>query len=281
MLNNIGFDVKLYSTSYANFTIFGSKGSIDFRFVQTNDNWYSYHIRQRDLDLNSAFSEISTCFNLQPYYWYGGPAQKMQIWPVEELKIIDYPYKPRYHDQMHVAERYWLNSAGSFIFVRDYSSLYVTQDINDQGLCISTRNSLDYSVLYQLNFVIGVGIDSRDAHLHARSNYLVESIVLPNAEMINRPIWSTGARFGRDINETAVLQFADEIEKSGFEHGQIAIDDQWEECYGTLTFDKIKFPNIKNLTEQLRQRGFKTTLWVHPFVNKECGSVFDEGVKDR
>lgn len=46
--------------------------------------------------------------------------------------------------------------------------------------------------------------------------------------MIERPVWSTWARYKTEINESRLIEFANEIVANGFEDGQFEIDDYWE-----------------------------------------------------
>ena len=64
-----------------------------------------------------------------------------------------------------------------------------------------------------------------------------------------------------------VLEFADSILSNGFNCSQLEIDDRWETFYGDLRFDLVKFPDPRAMVEELRTRGIRTTLWVHPFIN--------------
>lgn len=52
--------------------------------------------------------------------------------------------------------------------------------------------------------------------------------------MIERPIWSTWAKYKRDVNDSVVLEFAKEIVDAGYEDGQFEIDDDWEVIRGFL-----------------------------------------------
>lgn len=155
--------------------------------------------------------------------------------------------------------------------------LFVDQNTNDSRLCLTAKNEEPYMVDYiTLKYTIGVGSNARDAHMQAVRNYLDFPKSHPDERMVRHPVWSTWARYKENVNETAVLQLANEIETHGFQHSQIEIDDNWEQCYGTLNFDETKFPDIKNLTDQLKARGFRTTLWIHPFINRECKSMYAE-----
>lgn len=81
---------------------------------------------------------------------------------------------------------------------------------------------------------------------------------------------STWARYYQDITQAKVIEFAKEINSYGLPNSQIEIDDKWETCYGDLKFDTKKFPDAKKMTQELNALGFRTTLWVHPFVNLDC-----------
>ena len=88
------------------------------------------------------------------------------------------------------------------------------------------------------------------------------------------------ARYKAAIDEKTVEEFASEIERYGFNNSQFEIDDDWEICYGALTFRESKFSNIHNQTDKLKSRGFRVTLWIHPFINKGCEPWYTEA-KDK
>lgn len=50
----------------------------------------------------------------------------------------------------------------------------------------------------------------------------------PNEKMIEEPIWTTWAKYKKPINDSVVLEFAEEIRSHGYEGGQLEIDDEWE-----------------------------------------------------
>lgn len=79
----------------------------------------------------------------------------------------------------------------------------------------------------------------------------------------------------RDVNEAVVREFAQEILSNGF-GGQFELDDDWEECYGALKFNTKKFPNIRSLTDWLHSQNFRVTLWIHPFINKNCKGYYED-----
>lgn len=275
-MTNLGSNVRVYGSGH-NFSIFGSQGYLKFTFRQDwawND-FYAYEVRQSDL----SNGKILSCFKLQTnkWSWFGGPSQKRQYWPVEKQSFVEDEYAPKRDRQINVAERYWLNSVGSFIFFLKYAPIAVSQNLLDTALCVNIISRY----FNNLEYVIGVGSNSRHAHQMAVLNYLKDVQPPQNINMFRYPMWSTGARFGKNINETGLLQYANEITQYGFDRGQISIDDGWESCYGTLEFDEQRFPTIKNIIKRLKSDGFQLTMWVHPFVNKQCTKLYTWGVEQR
>ena len=104
------------------------------------------------------------------------------------------------------------------------------------------------------------------------SNELLERpTAIPDERMFRSPIWSTWARYKCDVTQQKVLEFADEIEKHGFTHSQLELDDMYTTKYGEMDFDPAKFPDPKAMVAELKRRGFRFTAWMHPFAN--CDSV--------
>ncbi|CAG9820285.1 unnamed protein product [Phaedon cochleariae] len=102
---------------------------------------------------------------------------------------------------------------------------------------------------------------------------------IPNRKMIEEPIWTTWAKYKRDITDDIILEFAQEVRNHGY-NGQIEIDDNWETCYGAQEFSQETFSDVANTVKKLKEMGFRVTLWVHPFVNSDCQNNSDEGVEN-
>ncbi|XP_055697883.1 myogenesis-regulating glycosidase-like [Phlebotomus papatasi] len=219
---------------------------------------------------------ITDCVSLgrNSLHWYGGPQQKYQYWPVEKLTLPNYSYVTKEADNAAVAERYWVNTEGAFIHLSDTTPLFIDQNsMKDDHLCFIARQSLPYNPrhpTFDFEYSIGVARDAKAAHMEAVHRFLGRPSGVPDPLMAARPIWSTWARYKRDIDETVVMRFANEIVNNGFTNSQFEIDDDWEICYGALEFRTSKFPNIRNTVQQLKNMGFRVTLWIHPFINKGC-----------
>lgn len=213
--------------------------------------------------------------------WYGGPEQKYQYWPIEKLSFDSYSYVTKEADSCALAERYWLNSRGLFIYVEKEAPLFLTQTANSL-MCLYTEKYQPYYTRdgpsFTFNYKIGIATDAKQAHLKAVEHFLNKPTDYPDERMTRYPIWSTWAKYRRDIDENVVLSYADLINNNGFNNSQMDIDDMWETCYGSLTFNTTKFPNIARTTSALKERGFRVTLWVHPFINKDCEPYYSEAL---
>lgn len=46
-----------------------------------------------------------------------------------------------------------------------------------------------------------------------------------------------------------------------------------------MTVNQTNFPDLKDLTTDLKARGFIVGMWVHPFVNKDCTEFYNYGIE--
>ncbi|XP_049938004.1 myogenesis-regulating glycosidase-like [Schistocerca serialis cubense] len=227
----------------------------------------------------STTGRWETCFDQGDLHWYGGPEQKVQHWPFEKLNFTEYSYVTKEKDSMAVVESYWLLSNGMYIYVDINVPLFLNQ--GNGSFCLVAENADPYPPTRQtlhLGYYVCRGEDAKQAHLQAVQKFLWKPSAVPDERMVRHPIWSTWARYKRDIDENIVSTFAEEILRNGFNNSQLEIDDFWETCYGSLSINTTKFPDMKNLTDSLKQKGFRVTMWVHPFVNFDCEPYFSEAL---
>ncbi|KAF2905132.1 hypothetical protein ILUMI_01040 [Ignelater luminosus] len=218
---------------------------------------------------------LEDCFELSDLNWYGGPERFEQAWPLQKLNLTNFANVLQEDQWGAIVEPYWLNSAGAYIFVNEKVPLFV-----NQNSLSSTRNKVCFSANVAdpypprnkvvLHYTVASQPDARKAHLHAVKHFLGKPTGHPNYKILERPIWSTWARYKRDVNDSAVLAFAKDIVDNGYPDGQFEIDDHWEECYGALTFNLSRFGDINNTVAKIKSMNFRVTLWTHPFVNTDC-----------
>lgn len=223
---------------------------------------------------------LEDCVNLGTRHWYGGPQQKRQYWPIEKLILPDYSYVTKEADNCAISEPYWLNSEGVFYYFDKKVPLFVDQnDLEKNAACFVAHIKPPYSnkrESNELSYAIGIFEDVRKAHEYAVDNYLGKPTGIPDERMIAYPIWSTWAKYKTNIDDEVVQQFADEILANNFQSSQLEIDDLWEVCYGSLTIDTSRFPNMRSTVQNLKRKGFRVTVWAHPFINKGCEPWYSE-----
>lgn len=225
---------------------------------------------------------VTDCVDLETksgVNWYGGSQQHYQYYPIQKMTHKHNSYVSKEEMNHAVAERYWLNSNGIFVRVNNDVPLFIDQNNEQPGyMCLEARRALPYDVYhstFDFTYHVGIGLNARDAHMQAVARFLGKPSGYPDEKMVREPIWSTWARYKRHVNESVVIKFSEEILANGF-NGQFELDDDWEECYGALTFNKTKFPNILGLTNTLHSKGFRVTLWIHPFINKACEKYYND-----
>ncbi|KAM3958509.1 myogenesis-regulating glycosidase [Aphomia sociella] len=224
------------------------------------------------------------CFDFGGRQWFGGPEQKQQYWPIQKSKLKKYSIISKEEDNAAVSERYWLNSEGWYIYVQPEAPLFVDHhNVLDNHICFIAEVTAPYSSRRThnvLKYDIWFFENAKVAHQHAVDTYLGKPTGIPDYRMIQYPVWSTWARYSREIDQELLWEFANEIADSGFPNAQFEIDDLWEICYGSLTVDERKLPNLKQLVQDIKGLGFRVTLWVHPFINKDCDPWYTEALEN-
>ncbi|XP_023308432.2 myogenesis-regulating glycosidase [Lucilia cuprina] len=273
---------NLEATSDGMFKLTDGSNTVEFELITSKDGVTHVRIiRNNIVDSSQPMDCIS--LNIGNTHWYAGPEDRHQYWPVERQVFTNYSYLTKEDHNAGLAERYWLNSDGKFFYVEDETPLFIDQNSEgyDNKLCFSAIKSLPYDVrMSQVSFIyhIGVASNAKTAHMYAVQNILGHPNEYPDERMVQYPIWSTWALYKTDIDDKIVREFADKIKSLGFENSQLEIDDDWEDCYGALTFRKSKFPDIKKLTNDLKTEGFRVTLWIHPFINKDCQQTYNDAL---
>ncbi|CAG0912840.1 unnamed protein product [Notodromas monacha] len=229
-------------------------------------------------------AQTSDCFETSPgSHWYGGGEQYRQPWPLELQERLNFPFVTGDMLQNETAfyggliERYFLNSRGMGIYISPDVPLFHT--VTNGTLCFNGKVELPFKApeleLPSSNFLFkydlcSAGIDPRETHVEMARKFISAPVSAPDERMIRAPIWSSWARFKENVNESVILAFAEEISSNGYPNAQVEIDDNWETCYGELSFDPEKFPDPARMIRDLNDMGYRTTVWVHPFMNSNC-----------
>jgi len=127
-------------------------------------------------------------------YRYGGFEQKEQLWPMEKLVLRDYDLVTKEEDNMGVAERYFLNSFGDYVYVEDFVPLFVDANATGQSdLCLTAKFQQPFQPVadLRLHYRVCSLTHPRLAQLHAIENIFGLPTAMPDQRMIEFPIFST------------------------------------------------------------------------------------------
>ncbi|XP_017778063.1 PREDICTED: uncharacterized family 31 glucosidase KIAA1161 [Nicrophorus vespilloides] len=226
--------------------------------------------------------EFRDCIDLQSATkrWFGGPQWHRQEWPIEKMRMHEFPYVTSAKNGSAIAEPYWLDSHGNYVFVDRRTPLFVDQNVIDIGhICFTAKQSIPYFGRKRilLQYTISGLPNTREAHLHAVKNFLGKPKGRPNNKFLSKPIYTTWARFKTQINDSIVLDFVDNIKRYRLPIGHFVIDDSWEDCYGSQVFDTERFRSISDTLWTLRYERFTYSFWIHPFINVNCEDLSEIG----
>ena len=218
-------------------------------------------------------------FDMRRAHWYGGSQIMHMTWPVEkwQMKLGPYVAGDSFHPNIYggVQERYFFSSKGVAIFVEHEVPLFVgiNESDNKQLTLVSKFESPYYNPDKKqpfLNYCIFQDKGLKEVHMLTSGNMIPKPIDCPDELVFKYPIWSTWAIYKKNINQQIILDYADDILRRGFKSCQLEIDDDWTPHYGDMVFDQKKFPDVKQMMRQLKEKNFRVTLWVHPFASNRA-----------
>lgn len=120
-----------------------------------------------------------------------------------------------------------------------------------------------------------------DARNEAERRFFPTSGKMPDELLFSKPQYNTWIELTYNQNQADVLKYAKAIIDNGFEPGVLMIDDTWQEDYGLWNFHPGRFPNPKQMIDELHRMGFKVMLWMCPFVSGDQAVIVRELMKNK
>lgn len=118
--------------------------------------------------------------------------------------------------------------------------------------------------------VVKAGSTLREAYLDASAKHFPPSGTIPPEEFLTSPQYNTWIELVFNENQEDILKYAHSIVDHGFPtNAVLMIDDNWQKYYGNYDFKPEKFPDPKAMFKELKELGFKTMLWICPFVSAD------------
>lgn len=117
---------------------------------------------------------------------------------------------------------------------------------------------------------------------HPRMADIITSYTALTGRMQLPPLWSLGYQQNRYsyYPATEVLRIAQTLREKKIPADGITLDIHYMDAYKLFTWDKSRFPNPRQLTDELRAMGFKTTIIVDPGIKVEEGyGAYERGLE--
>ena len=115
----------------------------------------------------------------------------------------------------------------------------------------------------------------KDAFLAASKKHFPPSGTIPPELFFSMPQYNTWIELQRDQNQKGIEKYADDIVKNGFPIGVFMIDGGWQKYQGNYEFRPEAFSDPKAMFDKINSMGFKTILWVAPFVAPDSAEFRD------
>ena len=255
---------------------------------------------QWTLTTTPADSSVELTIEL-PGHWYGHGELINQQWPLNKIMLQSAPLHTFDNGPTGLSGKLtpaWYSSNGALIITDSPVEVGINQPPANYprfkwGFATEGRGAFDNRP-FQDSGKLGDGLftfkgSALDLKISFSENAieaykkLVEHFGHPSEtppeDLFTKPTWTTWARYKTAINQDVVLQYADDIIKNNYPFNVLEIDDRWQIYYGDLGFDPQRFPNPRQMIDELHAKGFKVTAWVIPFLDPKS-QAFAEGAKN-
>ena len=250
---------------------------------------------------DSSFeTPLTDCFDMGSHYWYGGYETMNQAWPIKDSRPMT-----QFVPTDHISDSYtdvqkqtlfgaiihplWISSQGMTVFVDKDVPLHVSVNDSKSNSSQVCLQAVPYTISCvpeaTATAVLKYTVCSFENATSAAVFFLQDSGQIqpperhPDLRVFKYPIWSTWASFNTSINQSKIVQFAQDIKEHNFNVSQLEIDDMYSTAYGDLDFSQAKFPDYEAFRTALKTNGIdNVTAWVTPFINPDAAN-FTQALK--
>ena len=116
--------------------------------------------------------------------------------------------------------------------------------------------------------LVKAGETLREAYLAASGKHFPAEGTYPAEELFVKPQfnnWIESCMMG--ITQKSAEEYVKAIGENDFPCGVVMIDGGWLVQHGTMRFNPETFPNGKTLFDLIRSEGYKSLLWISPYVS--------------
>ncbi len=117
------------------------------------------------------------------------------------------------------------------------------------------------------------------AYADAADKFFKSDGKMPDSLLFSSPQYNTWIELIYNQNQQDILKYARGIVANGFPPGVLMIDDNWFANYGSYSFRKDRFPDAKQMVDELHQMGFKVMVWICPFISPDTEAFREAAAK--
>lgn len=137
-------------------------------------------------------------------------------------------------------------------------------------------NSINITDLANKAQIGSYGKTLADVQRYVSDKYFKPNGSIPDSLLFTAPQYNTWIELTYNQNQDDIIKYAKAIIDNGMPPGVFMIDDTWQEDYGVWDFHPKRFPNPKEMIDQLHAMGFKVMLWICPFVSADQKLIYFE-----
>ena len=125
--------------------------------------------------------------------------------------------------------------------------------------------------------IIKAGETLKEAYLAASQRHFPFEGTYPAEELFTKPQfnnWIESCMMG--INQQSAEEYVKAIGENDFPCGVLMIDGGWLVQHGTMRFNPETFPDGKHLFDLIRSKGYKSMLWISPYISGDNAMTFKD-----
>jgi alpha-glucosidase (family GH31 glycosyl hydrolase) len=202
-------------------------------------------------------------------HWYGqGEAQTpdggpytRQPWPLDSGKVRDNAFGPA---EYLMTDPFWFTQRGTGLWVDTHDVMDVSVNAVQQGVfgyTLTGSAEMDSTVFVERTprdvYADYIGITGTPAKSDA------------TPAQYGKPLWNSWAQFYTTVSQASTLEWAKGLHDAGVPAEAVQVDDGWMSHYGDFTFNS-KFPDPKQLSDQIHGMGYDFGLWVTLWINNDA-----------
>ena len=240
--------------------------TVDYRITPDRDR---YRISWSVTGPDAATQVGSQYLTASAGHWYGhgetatpdGGPYTRQPWPLDSGTVRDTAMNPA---EYLMTDPFWFTQRGTGLYVDTRDVMDVSINDVQQGVfgyTLTTSPEMDATVFVERTprdvYADYIGIAGKPAKSDA------------TPAQYGKPLWNTWAQFYTTVSQAKTLEYAKGLHDARVPAQTIQVDDGWASNYGDFTFNE-KFPNPKQLSDQIHAMGYDFGLWTTLWINNDA-----------